>query len=317
LGKSGNLKDIFGKIEDHRSHINQLHDPVDILLIGIIAVICGAETWEQMVRFAKSKEPFLKKFLELPNVISSKVTLNRVFSAIDSQQFESYFTEWVNSISDLSKGQIIAIDGKTIRSAKSDGKKSNEITSIPELINMLNIAGNTITIDAMGTQKEITKKIIAQDADYILAVKGNQPQLLENIEDEFRFSGQSEIYTNHNLDHGRIETRTCSVIKNFRFIKQNSGWENLKSIIKIERTREFKNSEKATEKATRYYISSLQNNANDFQDKIRSHWTLDVCFSKDNSRKRADNAAQNYSILLKIALNILKNDSSKKLSIKK
>jgi len=185
LKRSGNLKDLFEQIDDHRSHINQHHNLVDILLIGVIAVICGAETWEQMVRFAKSKEPFLKKFLELPNGIPSKVALNRVFYAIDSQQFESYFMEWVNSISDLSKCQIISIDGKTIRGTKSHGKKSpthmvsawacennlvlgqvktaeksNEITAIPELINMLNIAGNTITINAMGTQKEIAKKII-------------------------------------------------------------------------------------------------------------------------------------------------------------
>jgi predicted transposase YbfD/YdcC len=346
---SSNLKTIFGQIEDHRSHINQLHNLVDILLIGIISVICGAETWEQMTGFAKSKETFLKKFLSLPNGIPSKVTINRVFSAIDSQQFESCFIEWVNSISDLSKGQIIAIDGKTIRGAKSHGnkspihmvsawacennlvlgqvktaEKSNEITAIPELLNILNLEGNTITIDAIGTQKEIAEKIIAQDADYILAVKANQPQLLEDIEDEFRFSKEPEIDTNHNLDHGRIETRVCSVIKDFQFINRNNGWKNLKSIIKIDSTREFKNSDKATEKATRYYISSLENKANDFQEKIRSHWaienklhwTLDVAFSEDASRKRAGNASQNYSILLKIALNLLKNESSKKLSMK-
>ena len=349
MKSSGNLKDIFGQIEDHRSHINQLHNLVDILLIGIISVICGAETWSQMVGFAKSKETFLKKFLELPNGIPSKDTINRAFSAIDSEQFESCFVDWVNSIADLSKGQIIAIDGKTIRGAKSYGKKSpihmvsawacennlvlgqvktdeksNEITAIPELLEILNIAGNTITIDAMGTQKEIAKKIIAQNADYILAVKANQPQLLEHIQDEFRFSEQSETYTNHDLDHGRIETRKCSVIKNFQFIEHNNGWKNLKSIIKIESTREFKNSDKPTEEATRYYISSLENDANEFQSKVRSHWavenklhwTLDVAFSDDASRKRAGNAAQNYSILLKIALNLLKNESSKKLSMK-
>ena len=349
MKSSSNLKDIFGQIEDHRSHINQLHNLVDILLIGIISVICGAETWEQMVRFAKSKEVFLKKFLELPSGIPSKDTINRAFSAIDSEEFESCFVDWVNSIADLSKGQIIAIDGKTIRGAKSHGKKSpihmvsawacennlvlgqvktdeksNEITAIPELLEILNIAGNTITIDAMGTQKEIAKKIIDQDADYILAVKANQPQLLEHIQDEFRFSKQSEIDINHDLGHGRIETRTCSVIKKFQFIEHNNQWKNLKSIVKLESIREFKNSDKPTEKATRYYISSLKNDANEFQSKIRSHWavenklhwTLDVSFSEDASRKRAGNAAQNYSILLKIALNLLKNQTSKKISMK-
>jgi len=349
LESSGNLKGIFGQIEDHRSHVNKLHNLVDILLIGITAVISGAETWEQMVRFAKSKEAFLNKFLELPNGIPSKHTINRVFSAIDSQQFESCFIDWVNSIADLSKGQIIAIDGKTIRGAKSYGKKSpihmvsawacennlvlgqvktdeksNEITAIPELLKILDVTGNTVSIDAMGTQKEIAEKIISLDADYILAVKGNQPQLLEHIQDEFRFSNQTETYTNHDLGHGRIETRTCNVIKDFQFIEHNNGWKNLNCVIKIESTREFKNSDKPIEKATRYYISSLLNNASEFQTKIRSHWavenklhwTLDVAFSEDASRKRAGNAAQNYSILLKIALNLLKNESSKKLSMK-
>ena len=349
MKSSSNLKDIFGQIEDHRSHINKLHNLVDILLIGIISVICGAETWEQMVGFSKSKETFLKRFLALPNGIPSKDTINRTFSAIDSEQFESCFIDWVNSIVDLSKGQIIAIDGKTIRGAKSHGKKSpihmvsawacennlvlgqvktneksNEITAIPELLDILNIAGNTITIDAMGTQKEIAKKIINQNADYILAVKANQPQLLEHVEDEFRFSKQIQTYINEDLGHGRIETRKCSVIKDFQFIEDDNQWENLQSIIKIESIREFKNSDRPTEKATRYYISSLKDNANLFQSKIRSHWavenklhwTLDVAFSEDASRKRAGNAAQNYSILLKIALNLLKNESSKKLSMK-
>lgn len=349
MKSSSNLKEVFGQIEDHRSHINQLHNLIDILFIGIIAVISGAETWEQMVGFAKSKEVFLKKFLELPNGIPSKVTVNRVFSAIDSEQFESCFIQWVNSISDLSKGQVIAIDGKTIRGAKSHGKKSpihmvsawacennlvlgqvktaeksNEIIAIPELLDILEIAEQTVTIDAMGTQKEIAQKIIAKDADYILAVKANQPQLLEHIEDEFRFSKHFQTCTNHDLGHGRIEARTCSVINDFQFIEHNNQWENLKTIIKIESTREFKNSDKSAEKATRYYISSLKNDANEFQKKIRSHWaienklhwTLDVAFAEDASRKRAGNAAQNYSILLKIALNLLKNESSKKLSMK-
>ena len=349
MNSSGDLKGVFGQIQDHRSHINKLHNLIDILLVGVIAVICGAETWQQMVGFAKSKEDFLKTFLELPSGIPSKDTISRAFSSIDSNQFESCFIDWVNSIADLSKGQIIAIDGKTIRGAKSHAnkspihmvsawacennlvlgqvrtaEKSNEITAIPELLDILNISGNTITIDAMGTQKEIAKKIIHQDGDYILAVKANQPQLLEDIKDEFKFYKPLELETAYDLGHGRIETRTCSVITDFQFIAPINEWKNLNAIIKIESIREFKNSNKATEKATRYYISSLQNNANQFQSKIRSHWavenklhwTLDVAFSEDASRKRAGNAAQNYSILLKIALNLLKNEHSKKLSIK-
>jgi predicted transposase YbfD/YdcC len=344
------LKSILTKINDPRSHINRLHKLTDILLIGVISVLCGAETWKQMVGFAKSKEEFLRGFLELPKGIPSEDTINRVFSIIDSNQLEECFIEWVNSISLKSKGEIIAIDGKAIRGAKANGKKSpihmvsawscknnmvlgqvkvneksNEITAIPELIKLLDISDNTITIDAMGTQTEIAKEIVKKQANYILAVKGNQAQLLEEIKDEFNFSKQIEVSKNEDIGHGRIETRICSVISDFNFIKnENNKWVNLKSIIKIDGIREFKNSTKDTERATRYYISNLSEKAAVFQSSIRSHWaienklhwTLDVAFSEDASRKRAGNAAQNYSVLLKIALNLLKNEKSEKQGIK-
>ena len=340
---------IFSTIEDPRSHVNKLHDLVDILFIGIISVISGAETWEQMVEYARSKEEFLKKFLKLKNGIPSKDTMNRVFSAIDSQQFEACFVEWVNSISNITKGQVIAIDGKTLRGAKSNGKKSpvhmvsawasesnlvlgqvrvneksNEITAIPTLIENLMIKDCIITIDAMGTQTEIAEKIIDNEADYILAVKENQKQLLEEVKDEFRFSKSIETDVNIDIGHGRIETRTCSVISDFSFIKNENGkWKGLKQIVKIESIREFKNSNKKPEKSTRYYISSLNNKAIEYQHNIRLHWgienklhwTLDVAFSEDSSRKRNENAAQNYSILLKIALNLLKNENTVKQGI--
>ena len=343
------LMSIFGSIEDPRSHINQLHDLVDILLIGIISVISGAETWKQMVEFATSKEEFLRKFLKLENGIPSEDTINRVFSAIDSDQFEERFIRWVNSLSEITKGQVIAIDGKTLRGAKANGKKSpvhmvsawanennlvlgqvrvneksNEITAIPVLLENLMIKDCIITIDAMGTQTEIAEKIIDNDADYILAVKENQKQLLEEIKDEFKFSKNIEIDTNIDIGHGRIETRKCSVISDFLFIEnKDDKWKELKQIIKIESIREFKNSDKPTEEATRYYIASLNNNAEQYQSNIRSHWgvenklhwTLDVGFSEDASRKRNKNAAQNYSILLKIALNLLKNEKTEKQGI--
>ena len=349
MKNNNKLMSIFSTIEDPRSHVNKLHDLVDILLIGIISVISGAETWEQMVEYARSKEEFLKKFLKLKNGIPSKDTMNRVFSAIDSQQFEACFVEWVNSISNITKGQVIAIDGKTLRGAKSNGKKSpvhmvsawasesnlvlgqvrvneksNEITAIPTLIENLMIKDCIITIDAMGTQTEIAEKIIDNEADYILAVKENQKQLLEEVKDEFRFSKSIETDINIDIGHGRIETRTCSVISDFSFIKNENGkCKGLKQIVKIESIREFKNSNKKPEKSTRYYISSLNNKAIEYQHNIRSHWgienklhwTLDVAFSEDSSRKRNENAAQNYSILLKIALNLLKNENTVKQGI--
>jgi predicted transposase YbfD/YdcC len=174
------------------------------------------------------------------------------------------------------------------------------------------------------TPKERAKRIIDENANYILAVKPNQPQLLEHLKDEFRFSKQPEIYTKHDLDQGSIETRTCSLITDFMFIEQNNQWKNMTNIIKVDSIRESKNSDNVTEKAIRYYISNLRHNASEFQSKVGSHgavenklhWTLDVAFCEDASRKRARNATQNYSILLKIALNLLKNKTSKKLSIK-
>ena len=183
------------------------------------------------------------------------------------------------------------------------------------------IKGNIITIDAMGTQINIANKIIENDADYILAVKGNQKELLNEIMDEFKFSKTIETDTNIDFGHGRIETRKCSVISKFQFIKnKDNKWNSLKQIVKIESIREFKNSAKPPEKATRYYITSLNESAEKHQGYIRSHWgvenklhwTLDVAFSEDASRKRNKNAAQNYSILLKIALNLLKNEKSEK-----
>lgn len=302
-----------------------------------------------MVEFANSKEEFLKKFLSLGNGIPSEDTINRVFSSIDSSKFESCFIRWVNSISEITKGQVIAIDGKTIRGAKSNGKKSpvhmvsawanesnlvlgqvrvneksNEITAIPELLEAILIQGNIITIDAMGTQTAIADKIIEGDADYILAVKDNQKQLLEEIKDEFKFSKNIIVDKDIDMGHGRIETRICSVISDFKFIENKGNkWRGLNQVIKIESLREFKNSYKSSEKATRYYISSLNDNAKNYQKNIRSHWsvenklhwTLDVAFSEDSSRKRNKNAAQNYSILLKIALNLLKNDKTERQGI--
>lgn len=343
------LISIFGQIEDPRRDLTKLHQLNDILLIGVISVICGADSWNEMELYAQEKEDFLRTFLDLPNGIPSHDTFNRVFSAIDSTQFEACFIEWTQSIAKLLPKEVIAIDGKTIKGAKSKGnkspihmvsafanennlvlgqvktnEKSNEITAIPKLLELLSIEDTVVTIDAMGCQTAIASAIINKGADYILAVKGNQPQLLEDIKDEFRFAKTNKTTLNQTLDHGRIETRKCSIISDFEFIAQDIPWSNLSTIIKIESTREFKNSDKPKEKATRYYISSLTANPEDFQNAIRSHWSienklhwmLDVAFSEDASRKRIGNASQNFSILNKIALNMLKKDTNAKVGVK-
>lgn len=350
MQKDNKLTTIFSKIPDHRSYINRLHNLNDILLIGITAVICGAETWDEMETFAISKEPFLRKFLELSNGIPSKDTINRVFTAIDSTKFESCFIEWVNTISSFTKRQVVAIDGKTIRGAKSQGvkspihmvsawacdnnlvlgqvkvsDKSNEITAIPELLDLLCLESSIITIDAMGCQTKIAEKIIDINADYILAVKENQEALLDQVKDEFYFSKSLVSNKTVDGDHGRIETRICDIITNFKETKlDDKKWKGLKTIVRITSQREFKNSIKASENSVRYYISSLEATATDFGKAIRSHWaienklhwTLDVAFGEDASRKRKGNSSQNYSIILKMALNLIKNEKSNKLSVK-
>jgi predicted transposase YbfD/YdcC len=349
LKTTNELRSIFSQIDDPRSDINKLHKLEDILLIGIISVICAADTWKNMETYAKAKEEFLRTFLDLPNGIPSDDTFNRVFSSIDSEQFETCFVDWVSRLANLTDGEIIPIDGKTIRGAKSNGKKSpfhmvsawasnnnlvlgqvkvseksNEITAIPKLLELITVKGCTVTIDAMGCQQEIARKIIKEEANYILAVKENQKQLHQDIKDEFRFAKNIQIDLSEELDHGRIETRKCSVITDFKFIENTEEWVGLKSIIKIESIREFKNSDKPTETATRYYISSLLTQAKDFQRAIRLHWgienklhwVLDVAISEDASRKRAGNASQNFSILSKVALNLLKNETSEKQGIK-
>lgn len=349
LKTTSELRSIFSKIDDPRSDINKLHKLEDILLIGIISVICAADTWKNMETYAKAKEDFLRSFLDLPNGIPSDDTFNRVFSSIDSDQFEACFMDWVSHLVKLTNGEIIPIDGKTIRGAKSNGKKSpfhmvsawatnnnlvlgqvkvaeksNEITAIPKLLELIAVKGCTVTIDAMGCQQDIATKIIEQEANYVLAVKENQKQLYQDIQDEFRFGKNIQVDISEELDHGRIETRRCSVINNFEFIENKNEWTGLKSIVKIESTREFKNSDKPTESATRYYISSLLADAKEHQQAIRLHWSienklhwvLDVAFGEDASRKRIGNAAQNFSILNKIALNLLKNETSERQGIK-
>ena len=212
LEVTNKLKAVFGQITDFRRSQRKLYDLESILLIGIISVICGAESWNEIEEYALAKEDFLRSFLDLPNGIPSHDTFNRVFSNIDSGEFEQCFIQWVSTLLKLQPKEIIAIDGKTIRGAKSNGKKSpvhmvsawaseqnlvlgqvktseksNEITAIPELLKVLCIENTVVSIDAMGCQEKIAQTIIDKKADYILAVKENQKQLYQNIEDEFRF----------------------------------------------------------------------------------------------------------------------------------
>lgn len=340
--------DFFDGLTDFRTPFrNKRHELIDIVAISICAVICGADSWEEIEAYAKIKKDWLTKFLSLPNGIPSHDTINRVMSSICPLEFEECFKSWIKSIIISSEEDVISIDGKTICGAKVNGKspihmvsawssfnnivlgqikvdeKSNEITAIPTLIESLAIEGAVITIDAMGCQSAITELIISRKSNYILALKENQSSLLEQVKDEFTFSKSETTIEDVDYGHGRIETRKCSVITDFKHLENYEKWKNLTSIIKIESVREFKNKEKI-EKATRYYISSLTHKPERFQDIIRNHWaienklhwSLDVAFGEDYDRKRSENAAQNFSLINKIALNMVKNEATCKLGIK-
>jgi predicted transposase YbfD/YdcC len=248
----------------------------------------------------------------------------------------------------LTEGEVISLDGKTICGSRDNRKKSivhmvsawagvnnivlgqvkvdgksNEITAIPELLKLLVLKGCIVTIDAMGCQKEIASQIIAGEADYIPALKGNQGNLLEQTEDSFRFLPANTVSEETDSGHGRVERRVCTVVNDLSMIENVEQWENLQCLVRIEAERYFKSTGK-TERETRFYISSLPADATLLNKSIRSHWgienslhwILDVAFNEDNSRKRAGHAAQNFSVLNRIALNLLKNEMTSKRGIK-
>jgi predicted transposase YbfD/YdcC len=319
-------------------------------LLVVSAVLCGANEWDEIELFGRNQEDWLRKYGSFEFGIPSHDTINRVFSAINPKEFGQCFSEWIGVLSQLSDKEVIAIDGKKICNSfdKTKGQaalhmvsafatqsglclgqtvtmaKSNEITAIPELLSLLNITGSIVTIDAMGCQKIIASKIIAQGAEYILAVKGNQPSLEEGIEDTLRFEKPCDTHSDIDCDHGRVETRQCSVFQNIRHIEKAGEWDELKTIIRIDSQRIIKSTGELTSH-TRYYISSMAGTAKQFNHWIRSHWAiennlhwmLDVTFREDYSRKRQGNAAQNFNTITKLVLSILVQDKSFKASCKR
>ena len=343
-----NLHTHFKCLKDPRIDRKKQHSLQDILSLVVIGIICGADSWDAIEEFGKAKKEFLSTFLSLSNGIPSHDTINRVFRLIQPKKFELAFISWVKSLKNKDiTTEVIAIDGKSVRGSKDsfhnskaihlvnawacsnelvlgqlkvDGK-SNEITAIPVLLDLLDIQGCIVTIDAMGTQREIASKIIENKADYILALKGNQGNLEEEVESIFRVQNIEDEATDVEKNRGRIETRSCQIIKDLKFLDKKENWEGLKSIIKITSTREI-GDKKTTE--TRLYISSLEHSAKEINKYIRSHWaienslhwTLDMTFNEDRQRKRDKNAAENFAQAQKIALNLLKIENSTKMSIK-
>ena len=302
----------------------------EIIFLVISAVVSGVNEWETIEIFGQQQIDWLRKFFPYKKGIPSHDTLSRFFSALDSQYFSKYFLEWTNSVCQVANGEVVAIDGKRMRGSydTASGKtaihivsafaagnnlclgqvktqdKSNEITAIPELLELLSIKGATVTIDAMGCQKAIAEKILEKNANYLLAVKDNQQELLAQIEKLFTIQKIENMNKHVDCGHGRVETRICSVIDDFKFFDDHQDWLGLKSVVKIETERYTKITGK-TEHQTRYYISSLPADATNLNKAVRSHWVienklhwiLDVQFKEDSSRKRMGNSAANFNII--------------------
>lgn len=319
----------------------------EIIFLVISAVISGVNEWETIEIFGQQQIDWLRKFFPYKKGVPSHDTLSRFFSALDSQYFSKYFLEWTNSVCQIANGEIVAIDGKRMRGSydTASGKsaihvvsafaagnnlclgqvktedKSNEITAIPELLDLLSIQGATVTIDAMGCQKTIAEKILEKKANYLLAVKDNQKELSVQIEKLFTIQKIENMNKQVDCGHGRVETRICSVIDNFNFFDDHQDWLGLKSVVKIETERYTKITGK-TECQTRYYISSLPADATNINNAVRSHWAienklhwvLDVQFREDSSRKRRGNSAANFNIISKIALGLIEKVETKRKS---
>lgn len=320
----------------------------DILLLVVSAVLCGMDQWDEIADFGIEQQHWLRRYGSFCSGIPSHDTINRVFSAIDPREFSDHFSQWINNLKERYDKEVIAIDGKRICNshhlnnkaihmvsafATQNGlclgqfatrEKSNEITAIPQLLAMLDIKGNIVTVDAMGCQKNIVSKIVKQGADYILAVKGNQPLLEEGILDTIRFKKPASSNEDIDYGHGRIESRVCTVFSNLEMIECADHWENLKTILRIDSKRIIKSTGENS-RQTRYYISSLNASAKQFNNWTRRHWaiennlhwSLDVVFGEDLSRKRKGNAAQNFNTIRKIVMALLVNEKQWKASKKR
>ena len=334
---------------------NKRHKLFDIIAIALCATICNCEGWEDFEEFGEAKQEWLSQFLELPHGIPSNDTFARVFAMLNPAEFQQSFINWVTALQELTGGKLVAIDGKTSRHTfdrqaavkplhmvsawavnnrvvlgqiKSDDK-SNEITAIPKLLKLLDIEGAIVTIDAMGCQKKIAEQIIEQQADYVLALKGNQGNMYEDIS-QFMTDARSGLlpdvhldhYNSVDGDHGRLEVRDYWCCRDLIWLEERLKWKNLSSLIMVERQREIRG---VTTREVSFYITSLKVDIAIMANAVRGHWgienslhwTLDMTFHEDDSCIRKDNAPENMAVVRHMALNLLQKEKSKKRSIRK
>jgi predicted transposase YbfD/YdcC len=353
----------FKDLPDPRVNRTKDHALIDVLVIAVCTLLCGGGSFNDMEEFGKAKEQWFRTFLSLTNGIPSHDTFNRVFAALDPRQFLECFLRWTQSLRQAVHQEIVAIDGKALRRAMNKkanlkyvvsawaesnhlvlgqlkvSDKSNEITAVPELLRMLELSGCIVTLDAMGCQKKIAREIIEADADYVLALKGNQETVHQEVKSFLdttmaetqapRLRGTKLSQAAVNLaqmetvekDHGRFEIRRYFQSDQLDWFADLDQWEGLQSVGVVESTREI-DGQRTVER--RYYLSSLPLNVELFARAVRSHWgvenkvhwVMDVCFQEDQSRARTGYAAENLATLRRLALNLLKKDTTKKRGIR-
>ena len=343
----------FSTINDPRIEKKCDHKLIDILVITVCASICRFDdSWEEIEEFANFKIDWFKRFLELPNGIPSHDTIRRVFLLIDPIAFQECFYHWADCLRNKITGETIAIDGKTSRGSRDSlaGKKaihtvsawanenqlvlgqvqvdekSNEITAIPKLLDLLDVNGCTITIDAMGTQKKIAEKIVDKKANYILGLKGNQGNLLDDVKtyindqlDNKIDDDSYQVKETADANHGRVEERKFHLFSNIDWLEQKPDWKGLSSIGVVESSVEHKGT---VSFERRFFITTL-NSIEQFAKGVREHWgvenslhwTLDVAFDEDRSTRKKGNSPANSAVLRHITLNLLKKETSRKGSI--
>ncbi|MGA2545427.1 MAG: ISAs1 family transposase [Rectinemataceae bacterium] len=338
----------ISKLEDPRIERNKRHTLLDIIMIVLSAIICKIDGWEEIEEWAILHEEWLSSFLELANGIPSHDTVRRVFQRLNPKTIQACLTEWVTALRVKASGEIIAIDGKTVRGAgvtetgtpvlhsvsawASDVRltlaqlkteeKSNEITAIPALLDLIDIAGCSVTIDAMGCQTKIAERIVKGKAGYVRALKGNQPNLLENIagffetELERNFRDAPHQYKRTvDKDHGRLEIREYWHTDNVSWMSERDAWKGLASVGMVKRTRTIK---EKTSTETQYFISTLSLDVERFAQAVRSqwgienslHWVLDVTMGEDACRVRKDLSVENLAVLRRTALNLFRTEGT-------